>query len=59
MNAENSETRKARKLGFGMQIPELLAQRKFVSVKYLYYQIYVTHLKGQKGNRDMQAAKRD
>jgi len=31
MNAEISETIRARLLGFGMQIPELLAQRKFVS----------------------------
>jgi len=31
MNAEISETIKARLLGFGMQIPELFAQRKFVS----------------------------
>jgi len=30
MNAEISETIKARLLGFGMQIPELLTQRKFV-----------------------------
>jgi len=31
MNAEISETIRARLLGFGMQISELLAQRKFVS----------------------------
>jgi len=31
MNAEISETIRARLLGFGMQIPELLTQRKFVS----------------------------
>jgi len=31
MNAEISETIKARLLRFGMQIPELLTQRKFVS----------------------------
>jgi len=31
MNAEISETIGARLLGFGIQIPELLAQRKFVS----------------------------
>jgi len=31
MNAETSETRRARLLRFGMQIPELLTQRKFVS----------------------------
>jgi len=30
-NAEISETIRAMLLGFGMQIPELLAQRKFVS----------------------------
>jgi len=30
MNAEISETIKARLLRFGMQIPELLTQRKFV-----------------------------
>jgi len=30
-NAEISETIKAKLLGFGMQIPELLTQRKFVS----------------------------
>jgi len=31
MNAEISETIKARLLGFGMQIPELLTQRMFVN----------------------------
>jgi len=31
MNAEILETVKARLLGIGMQIPELLTQRKFVS----------------------------
>jgi len=31
MNAEISETMRAMLLGFGMQIHELLAQRKFVS----------------------------
>jgi len=31
MNAEISETIRARLLGFGMQIPELLTQRKLVS----------------------------
>jgi len=31
MNAVISETKRARVLGFAMQIPELLAQRKFVS----------------------------
>jgi len=31
MNAEISETIRARLLGLGMQIPELLTQRKFVS----------------------------
>jgi len=31
MNAKISETIRARVLGLGMQIPELLAQRKFVS----------------------------
>jgi len=69
MNAEISETLGARLLRFGMQIPELLTQRKFVSaacharkgalVEYLIYQIPVTQLKGPKGNGDMQAAKRD
>jgi len=33
MNAEISETTKARKLGLGMQIPELPAQRKFISAR--------------------------
>jgi len=31
MNAEISETIKATVLGFGIQVPDLLAQRKFVS----------------------------
>jgi len=31
INSEISETLRARLLGFGMQIPELLAQRKFTS----------------------------
>jgi len=31
MNAEISETIRATKLGLGMQIPEVSAQRKFVS----------------------------
>jgi len=31
MNVEISETIRARLLGFGMQIPKLLKQRKFVS----------------------------
>jgi len=31
MNAEISETIRARLLGYGMQIPELLTQRKFDS----------------------------
>jgi len=31
MNAEISETIRARVLGFGMQMSELLVQRKFVS----------------------------
>jgi len=34
MNAVISETIRARLLGFGMQTPKLLAQRKFVSVRY-------------------------
>jgi len=33
MNAEISETIKATTLGLGMQIPEIPAQRKIVSVK--------------------------
>jgi len=33
MNAEISETIGARLLGFGVQIPELLTQRKFVSTE--------------------------
>jgi len=33
MNAEISETMRARLLRFGVQIPELLTQRKFVSVE--------------------------
>jgi len=33
--------------------------RKNTIVEYLDYQIPVTQLKGQKGNGDMQAAKRD
>jgi len=33
MNAETSETMGARLLRFGVQIPELLTQRKFVSVE--------------------------
>jgi len=33
MNAEISETMGARLLRFGVQIPELLTQRKFVSVE--------------------------
>jgi len=33
--------------------------RKNAIVEYLDYQIPVTQLKGPKGNRDMQAAKRD
>jgi len=31
MNVEIAETKRAGILGFGMQIPELLAQRKFIS----------------------------
>jgi len=31
MNAEISETLRARQLGLGMNIPKLLAQRRFVS----------------------------
>jgi len=34
MNAEISETMGARLLRFGVQIPELLTQRKFVSVEW-------------------------
>jgi len=34
MNAEISETMRARLLRFGLQIPELLTQRKFISVQY-------------------------
>jgi len=33
MNAEISETIKATNVGFGVQIPELLTQRKFVSAE--------------------------
>jgi len=33
--------------------------RKNAVVEYLDYQVPVTQLKGQKGNGDMQAAKRD
>jgi len=33
MNAEISETMRARLLRFGVQIPELLTQRKFVSAQ--------------------------
>jgi len=33
MNAEISETIRARLFRFGMQIPELLTQRKFVSAE--------------------------
>jgi len=35
MNAEILETIRARLLGFGMQIPELLTQRKFVSAAFI------------------------
>jgi len=35
MNADILETIRARLLGFGMQIPELLTQRKFVSVAFI------------------------
>jgi len=34
MNAEISEAIRARLLGLNMQIPELLAQRKFVSARF-------------------------
>jgi len=34
MNAEISKTMGARLLRFGLQIPELLTQRKFVSAEY-------------------------
>jgi len=37
----------------------IIKTRKNAIVKYLDYQIPVTHLKGPKGNRDMQAANRD
>jgi len=33
MDALISETTKARKLGLGMQIPEIITQRKFVSAE--------------------------
>jgi len=39
------------------QIP--VTQRKNAIIEYLDYQIPVTQLKGQKGNGDMKAAKRD
>jgi len=37
MNTEISETIRGRLLGFGMQIPELLAQRKSISAGYHAY----------------------
>jgi len=37
----------------------VLKTRKNAIVEYLDYQIHVTQLKGQKGNGDKQAVKRD
>jgi len=34
-------------------------RKNAIYIEYLDYQILVTHVKGQNGNKDMQSAKRD
>jgi len=54
MNAEISETIGARLLGFGMQIPKLLTQRKFVSATFIrpnckIYNVGIRHADSEPG----------